>query len=190
MTQFAKKSWFAPADLTPQNLNARLQAIYLPFWLVDASAQARWQAEVGFDYDIVSHQEKYSDSGWQSRKIKETKIRWEPRVGTLQRRYDNRPAPALEEHTQWRQLLGSFRTESPQPYQAEALADVMVRLPNRPPDDAWPDAEASIKAAATTEVRQASNAEHIREFRWSAEYQRPALDTNARSHLCQLLPRR
>lgn len=170
LAQFVKKSRFAPAELTPQNLSSRLQAIYLPFWLVDASAEARWQAEVGFDYQIVSHREKYGDSGWQSEKIKETKVRWEPRVGTLQRRYDNRPAPALEEHVQWRQLLGNFRFASSEPYQAEALADVMVRLPNRPPDDAWPDAEASLKTAATAEVQQAAKAEHIREFRWSAEY--------------------
>ena len=168
--QFVKKSWFAPADLTAQNLNTRLQPLFLPFWLVDASAKARWQAEVGFDYEIVSHREKYSSSGWQSDKIKETKVRWEPRVGTLQRRYDNRPAPALEEHVQWRHLLGDFRFESAQPFQAEALVDVIVRLPNRPPDDAWPDAEASLKTAATAEVRQAAKAEHIRDFRWAAEY--------------------
>lgn len=170
VTQFAKKSWFAPADLTPQNLKNRLQKLYLPFWLVDASAQARWQGEVGFDYQIVSHRERYSDSGWQSEKVQETKVRWEPRVGELQRRYDNRPAPALEEHVQWRHLLGAFRFDSPQPYQAEGLEDVMVRLPNRPPEDAWPDAEASLKTAATAEVQQAAKADHIREFRWSAEY--------------------
>ncbi|MBE2223589.1 MAG: hypothetical protein IAF02_18755 [Anaerolineae bacterium] len=170
LTQFVKKSWFAPADLTPQNLSSRLQPIYLPFWLVDASAEARWQAEVGFDYQIVSHRENYSDSGWQSEKIKETKVRWEPRLGTLQRRYHNCPAPALEEHVQWRQLLGNFRTESPQPYQIESLEAAMVRLPNRPPDDAWPDAEASLKAAATAEVQQAAKADHIRQFRWSAAY--------------------
>ncbi|NHZ72068.1 MAG: hypothetical protein GWP17_03170 [Aquificales bacterium] len=173
VTKFAKKSWFAPADLTPQNLNGRLQPLYLPVWLVDASAKAQWQAEVGFDYQIVSHREKYGSSGWQSEKIKETKVRWEPRVGNLQRRYDNRPAPALEEHAQWRKLLGNFRTESPEPYQAESVAGVMVRLPNRPPDDAWPDAEASLKTAAVAECRQAAGADHIREFRWSATYSDP-----------------
>jgi Zn-finger nucleic acid-binding protein len=167
---FVKKSWFTPEDLTPQNLNGRLQPLYLPFWLVDATTQARWQAEVGFDYQIVSHREKYGDSGWQSEKIKETKIRWEPRVGNLQRRYDNQTAPALEEHAQWRKLLGSFKTESPEPYQAESVAGVMVRLPNRPPGDAWPEAEATLKTAATAEVCQAAKADHIRQFRWSAAH--------------------
>ena len=170
VAQFVKNNKFAPADLTPQNLNSRLQPLYLPFWLVDASTEARWQAEVGFDYQIVSHQEKFGDGGWQSKKIKETKVRWEPRVGDLQRRYDNQTAPALEEHAQWRKLLGGFNTESPEPYQAESVDGVMVRLPNRPPEDAWPEAEATLKAAATAEVQKAAKAEHIREFRWSAAY--------------------
>lgn len=170
MQQFVKNNRFAPADLTPQNLASRLQPLYLPFWLVDATAEARWQAEVGFDYQIVSHREKYGDSGWQSQKIKETKVRWEPRVGNLNRHYDNQTAPALEEHEQWRNVLGSFQTDSPKPYQAQSMANVMVRLPNRPPDDAWPEAEASLKTAATAEVRQAAKADHIRQFRWSAVY--------------------
>lgn len=170
MVQFVKKSWFAPADLTPQKLKVRLQPLYLPFWLVDATATAQWQAEVGFNYDIVSHHEKYGGDSWQSEKIKETKVRWEPRVGSLQRRYDNRPAPALEEHGQWRQVLGGFLTESAQPYQAEAISGVLVRLPNRAPDDAWSDAEASLKTAAMAECQQAAGADHIRQFRWSAAY--------------------
>ncbi len=170
VAQFVKNTKFAPADLTPQNLNSRLQPLYLPFWLVDASTEARWQAEVGFNYQIVSHQEKFGDGGWQSEKIKETKVRWEPRVGDLQRRYDNQVAPALEEHTQWRNLLGRFQTESPEPYQAESVEGVMVRLPNRPPGDAWPEAEATLKTAATTEVQLAAKADHIRQFRWSAAY--------------------
>jgi len=170
VTQFAKNNWFAPADLTPQNLSSRLQPLYLPFWLVDASTEARWQAEVGFDYQVVSHREKYGDSGWQSEKIKETKVRWEPRVGDLQRRYDNQTAPALEEHVQWRKLLGNFKTESAEPYQAEAANNVLVRLPNRPPDDAWPEAVATLKMAATAEVKKATKADHIREFRWSAKH--------------------
>ena len=170
VAQFVKNNKFAPSDLTPQNLNGRLQPLYLPFWLVDASTEARWQAEVGFDYQIVSHQEKFGDSGWQSEKIKETKVRWEPRVGALQRRYDNQTAPALEEHVQWQKLLGRFQTESPASYQAESVEGVMVRLPNRPPEDAWPEAEATLKTTATAEVQQAAKADHIRQFRWSAAY--------------------
>jgi len=170
LSHFIRKSWFAPADLTLEQLNGRLHPLFLPVWLVDASAEAQWQAEVGFNYQIVSHREQYDGGGWHSKQITETKIRWEPRLGRLQRRYDNQPAPALEEHLHWRRVLGAFETEAATAYQPEAITNAIVRLPNRPPDDAWPDAEAALKTAAAAECRQAAAADHMRDFRWAAAY--------------------
>ena len=46
----------------------------------------------------------------------------------------------------------------------------MARLPNRPPQDAWPDARPRFQDEATQECCQAAGGDHIREFRWSAEY--------------------
>jgi hypothetical protein len=81
--QFVKETWFSPADMTAGNLNKRLQRFYLPMWLVDADAQARWQAEVGFDYEVVSHREQFRAGQWHTQRVNETKIRWEPRCGHL-----------------------------------------------------------------------------------------------------------
>ena len=53
---------YPPADLSPENLQKRLQKVFIPAWLVDAGVRASWQAEVGFNYAVVSHQEKYSDT--------------------------------------------------------------------------------------------------------------------------------
>jgi hypothetical protein len=170
VSRFVKTSKFAPADLTAGNLNGRLQPIYLPMWLVDATATAQWQAEVGFDYQIVSHREQFHNGSWQSQKIKETKIRWEPRVGRLQRHYDNKAAPALEEQSQWERVLGKIKRREAQPYQSAEMQKALAHLPNRPPADAWPEAEAALKRAAAKECQQAAAANHIREFRWTAEY--------------------
>jgi hypothetical protein len=100
-------------------------------------------------------------------------------VGTLQRHYANRPAPALEEQKTLERVLGPFKLDEAQPYTPAAAADTVLRYPNRPPDDAWPEAEAAIKRAATDECRVAAAAEHIREFRWSAQF--------ANQHWTQLL---
>ncbi len=105
---FAKGIPFAPKDLTPTTLRKRLQAIYLPMYLVDTDVEATWQAEVGFNYEVVSHREQYGGAGWQTQQMKETRIRWEPRVGRLKRQYHNIPAPALEEHAQLIQQLGEY----------------------------------------------------------------------------------
>ncbi len=169
---FADGIWFAPSDLKPQNLKERLQRIYLPMWLVDSDVQAVWQAEAGFNYEVVSHQDQFDENsgGWTSQRVTDIRIRWEPRLGQLTRSYHNIPAPALEEHTSLRQRLGQYSLEAGQPYQAQALAHTFVRLPNRTPADAWPAAIPAIQSVAAEECRRACQADHLRQFRWQAEY--------------------
>jgi hypothetical protein len=66
--------------------------------------------------------------------------------------------------------LGQYELGQAQPYRVGAVANSFVRLPNRPPADAWPEAIPPIRAAAAEECRQACRADHLREFRWSAGY--------------------
>jgi hypothetical protein len=169
---FAGGFWFAPDDLQASNLQARLQRIYLPLWLVDSEVQAIWQAEVGFDYQVASHQDYYDENrnGWLSREITETRIRWDPRLGRLTRTYHNIAAPALEEHAALRQQLGTYEFDTAQPYRSSDMADLLIRLPNRDPADAWPEAIPVLRAVAAEECRRACRADHIRQFRWTAEY--------------------
>lgn len=168
---FAKGIPFAPRDLNPEALRARLRRLWLPMWLVDAEITAHWRAEVGFDYDVVSHQERYSDgAGWQSRQVQETRVRWEPRVGRLQRRYDNVAAPALEEHAALEAKLGRYQHGDARAYAVEQVARSLVRLPDRPPEAAWPEAVPGFQQAAAEECRQAAQADHIQQFAWSPDY--------------------
>lgn len=169
---FASGIWFAPPDLNASTLAHRLERIYLPVWLVDAQVQAPWQAEVGYDYQVVSHRERFDErrGGWATQEVTETRIRWEPRLGRLQREYHNISAPALEEHQEVRRRLGDFHPQASQPYQAQALAETAVRLPNRSPQDAWPEAVPAFQAAAADECRQAAAADHLRDFRWKPEF--------------------
>ncbi len=164
---FGRRIPFAPHDLRPENLVGRLQKVYLPMWLVDVQAETTWEAELGHDYEVVSHQERFSEhQGWATQEVQETRVRWEPRLGTLKRRYDNLPAPALEEGWRLSERLGEFQIQSPMPYDSALLDETVVRLPDRPPDDAWSAAVPGLQAAASEEVRQAAGADHIRQFRW------------------------
>ena len=167
---FSKRFWFAPNDMTLSHLTARLQPLFLPMWLVDSDVAAQWQAEMGFDYDVVSHRENYVNGRWQTEEITKTQIRWEPRVGTLERRYDNHVAPALEEHAKLRQKLGNFKIKRARPFSPKDSEGRAIRLPNRATDDAWTEAKASIKTAVSNHCRQASSAEHIRDFKWAAKF--------------------
>lgn len=172
LARFARSIWLAPADLKVATLENRLQAVYLPMWLVDAQVQAKWQAEIGFDYEVFSHQEAYSDDQWQTQRVTKKQIRWEPCLGKLNRAYDNQPAPALEEHKIIEEFIGRFNfdLDIAKPYQSVALDGAIVRLPNRPLEDAWTDAALELRITASHDCRLACRAEHIRAFRWSARF--------------------
>jgi len=174
--RFTSDLWFAPADLTPGNIRARLQRVYLPVWLVDGKVQSQWQAEAGYNYEVVSHQNRYEDygGGWTEKKVKETRIRWEPRLGRLERTYQNIAAPALEQPHALFQKVGQYPYEAAQPYSVQALTDASspwaVGLPEREPQDAWADALPVFQAAAADECRKACGADHLREFKWQPDF--------------------
>ncbi len=169
---FAKGIPFAPADLSSPNLKKRLSQVYLPVWLVDAEVKAFWKAEAGFDYQVVSHQEQFSENrgGWNTQEITRNRIRWEPRLGKLDRVYNNVPAPALEDRDNLTSAIGAYGHANLQPYQPEAIEKAFVRLPNRAPEDAWNDARPAFQSAGAEECRQAAAADHIRQFFWQPEY--------------------
>jgi hypothetical protein len=167
---FTRRGWFPPEDLTVEQLSGRLRPVYLPMWLVDADVTAVWQAEVGFDYQVISHRERYGNGRWQTEEVRETRVRWETRLGQIERHYANSRAPALEEQPQLTQQIGDYKLDAVQTYAPAQLQGALVRLPNRPPADAWPEAEAVIKEKALVDCRQAAQADHLRDFRWTAEF--------------------
>jgi hypothetical protein len=158
--------------LTPEKLVARLKSVYLPVWLVDLDVHARWQAEAGFNYQVVSHQDKYDQNrgGWTSQQVTEGRVRWEPRLGSLDREYHNHPAPALEEDLQLKRCLGSIDFNASLAYQNDAVRQSFIRLPNRSTQDAWAEVVPSVQKIAADECRQASGADAIRSFAWTPEF--------------------
>lgn len=165
---FAAGIPYPPPDLSVAALQSRLQRLYLPMWLVDADVTAQWGAEVGYDYDVVSHQERYTDgAGWRTDEVRETRVRWEPRVGTLQRHYDNVAVPALDSHAALQRVLGSFRIADAVGFGATTLDDSLVRMPDRTPEAAWPEAAVALQQRAAEECRVATEADAIRDYRWA-----------------------
>jgi len=171
---FSSGLWFSPPDLKVANMLNRLALIYLPIWLVDSSVQATWKAEAGFNYQVLSHQDRFDDhrGGWSSQEVQETRIRWEPRAGKLQRVYQNITAPAMNEHPLFIRQLGQFDLTLAKPYESKVLAetDWMACLPNRGTTDAWSDAVMGFQSSAVKECQQACRADHLRDFTWVPEF--------------------
>ena len=100
----------------------------------------------------------------------ETRVRWEPRVGRLNRAYENVAAPALDDHRALMARLGNLNLSQRTGYSPEAVAGAVVRFPSLEPEAAWPGVAAAFVRAAQAECRQAASADHIRDFVLQAEY--------------------
>lgn len=169
LDSFVRSVPFKPIDLNKERLMGRLQAVYMPVWWVDAEAKGQWSAEVGFDYNVVSHRDSYR-GGWVSEQVEETRIRWEPRVGLLERRYDNILAPAIEDENHLKTRVGGFKLDAAQPYQAQELANKLIRLPQRPPEDAWSSTAPGFLRRGEEDCQRACGGQHIRQFKWTVEF--------------------
>jgi hypothetical protein len=170
---FAKGIPFPPADLNAESIMQRMLPVYLPRWLVDTTVTARWQAETGFNYEVVSHRDRYDQNmgRWVSQEVKETRVSWEPRVGELSRTYQNISAPAADDERRILQAVGEFDNQNAQPYEQSLLLKLsLIKLPNRLPQDAWNDAVIEAQKAAAAECQLASKADHIRNFKWQPDY--------------------
>jgi hypothetical protein len=172
---FARNIPFAPDDLRLDNLQKRLQKVYLPLWLVDSQVSANWQSECGYYYQVKSHQEKYNGGRWQTQEVIETRTRWEPRLGRLERSYQNIAAPALEEHRALIAALGNYEYKKAEPVTPQSLLQdagksPLISIPSRDKDDAWPDTLPRFQEQATEESRQACAADQIREFKWKPDF--------------------
>jgi hypothetical protein len=157
-------------DFTLENLLQRVTPVYWPMWLVDTDLKGGWRAEVGYDYQVKSSQESYSAGGWHSHDVLETRVRWEPRLGNLERHYDNVVSPALTAHNTLARNLGSYYQQEAVPYQAEQIAHAVLQIPDVHPEDSWPQAQTQVEMHAAMDCQQAAQGQHIRSFQIDPTY--------------------
>lgn len=161
---------FPPDDMALSLLMKRLVLVYLPIWWVDAHVSGEWQAEMGIDYKVISHREHTDGKNWKTQEQQITKTRWEQRLGTIDKKYENTPAPAMEKWDRVLKYLGNFPIHNPLPYSARAINKAFICLPTRVPADAWPDAELSIQKSVARECMYAAKAQHSRNGHTSLKY--------------------
>ncbi|MCB9677192.1 MAG: hypothetical protein H6737_18890 [Alphaproteobacteria bacterium] len=145
----------------------RLQAHFVPAWLVDARVITTWEAEVGFDYEVESTVEKYQGNRWVTVPTKDRRIRWEPRAGTLDRWYDNEDVPAMSTWKAWREVVRDPSQRGP----LKLRDDAPILLPDLTPEDAWPSAEVGLKKRIGLDVQRATQAQHFRELYVAAQWE-------------------
>jgi hypothetical protein len=163
--------WIRPDDFNPGTLLDRLAPVFWPEWLVDSLVVGYWSAEMGYNYQVKSSEEIYRAGEWQTREMVETRIRWEARAGQIARPYDNIRVPGIEEHQRLMEIVSDFHMDQMVPYQSDQIGQASLRVPDLPPQSAWPLAQANLDRAAGEDCARAAGAQHLRNFNLRAEYE-------------------
>ena len=164
LERFTAGVWLAPEDFTPQSLLQRAVPLFWPMWLVDSEVEGDWETQAGYPYQVKSSQEYYAGGGWQSRDVVEDRLRWEPRVGQVRRRYENISVPALSDHAALTAKTGANEIRQAQAYHPQYLGGAAVCVPDLGQEAVWPLAEKSLRARVERDCQQAVDAQQLRYF--------------------------
>lgn len=147
-------------DMTLDLLDSRVEQVWWPIWLFDAACTGSFDAEVGFDMTVRSTEESFEDGSWSTRQVERQRVRWEPRLGTVNRSYHNAPVVALGEHAAMVDRLGDFPLGAARP--PSSAPSSWILLPDRGPTEVWPEAVDALVHAVADEVAAAVDAPHVR----------------------------
>jgi hypothetical protein len=139
-------------------------------WLVDGSICGTWQAQAGYEYQVASSTEAYNGGQWLTRKETETRLRWEPRIGTMERTYQNLAVAALDDHDKLISGLGKYPLREAVTFSETILKNASVKLPNLSTQQAWPLAQTQFERAAAQDCQAAASAQRLDQYRIQAEY--------------------
>jgi hypothetical protein len=152
----------------PAALARSATLVWWPRWLVDATLTSPWTAEIGFNYEARSSVEVLHAGAWRSKERVEPRIRWEPRGGTLARRYDNVRIDARSRPTV---LAGLADDDAPvTPFRADALGDGAVLPPDLGPAEVWAKVEPAFRARAAEDLHAAAAGQHARDVHLAPTY--------------------
>jgi hypothetical protein len=171
LTAWAGSVWLRPPELDGRALAVRMARVFIPMWLVDGKVIGSWQAQAGYEYQVASSRDAYNNGQWTSREVRETRLRWEPRMGTIQRAYENLAVPAMEAHGRLAPLAGAFPIERSNLYNAGLLQGAAVLLPDIPPESAMPLAKIQLDQAAGRDCQAATGAAKVEQVGLRCDYQ-------------------
>ena len=143
--------WFRPNDLKEKASVQEMQGVYVPFWTFDALTHNRWTAEAGHRYTVQVLALVNGKPVMRS----ETRIRWEPAAGFLEKSFDDVPVPASKGLPPGlARGIEPFPTGGLVPYDPQYLSGFLAE--EYAVD--LPDALASAKERITREVHAACGA--------------------------------
>ncbi len=170
LANFLAKIPYCEADLTVQNLMNRAQTVYWPLWLVDADLKGEWTATLGFDYQVKTAKESFGHKGWQSMERLRTQTKFEPRLGLLERHYDNVTVAALRNQQKRFEQIGTYELKESVAYQSDMLANNSLQLPEIEPQELLDVAKSRLNRLAEKDIVRAAGAQHHQNVQFDGDY--------------------
>ena len=167
---FTKGVWLHSDDFETDILLNHTTAVYWPMWLLDSDVSGDWQSEAGFDYQIETSHEIFTNSKWESRKVIENRTRWEPRVGQVKCHYDNIALQATTDYQKLLNLTGNYQLQSAVQFNPVLLKDTVIRIPDIQPENVWPIAKPAMDKIVSNDCLKAAGAQYLRNFAIRAAY--------------------
>lgn len=159
------QGWFHPPGLTGGSFVDRFTGIYLPYWTFDATIQAQWKAQVGFE-----RQEQYYDAGskqWQTRTV----IDWVWKTGQILLEKDDllmsgstHVSPLI-----LKRLL-PYQLEDLVTFSGDYLAGWQTHIYDISLSDAWQSARNKMREDAKQACHKSIPSPHVRNFSMTAEF--------------------
>jgi DNA-directed RNA polymerase subunit RPC12/RpoP len=144
--------WLRPSDLKSTAALTALRGVYVPFWTFDALTHSAWSAEAGYNYEVAVEVVENGQTVTRS----ETRTRWEPASGFLEKAFDDLPVPASRGVPPGlAQEIEPYPTASLVPYAPEYLSGFLAE------ENAVPLAEAlaTARTRMDDEIRSACASE-------------------------------
>jgi len=167
---FLAKTPYPEADLSVEKLMSRARVVYWPLWLVDADLKGEWTATLGFDYQVKTAKESFGHQGWQSLDRLRTQTNFEPRLGLLDRHYDNIAVAALRNQQKRFEQIGAYEMAASVAYQNEMLSSNSLQLPEIEPQELLDVAKSRLNHLAEKEIIQAAAAQHHQNVQFNGDY--------------------
>ena len=170
LSDFLAKTPYPEADLSVEKLMSRARVVYWPLWLVDADLKGEWTATLGFDYQVKNAKESFGNQGWQSLERLRTQTNFEPRLGYLDRHYDNVAVAALRNQQKRFEQIGAYELKASVAYQSNMLANNSLQLPEIEPQELLDVAKSRLTRMAEKEIIQAAAAQHHQNVQFNGDY--------------------
>jgi hypothetical protein len=155
------QGWMHPPQLRQAAGSARLNGVYLPFWIFSARLSTSWQAEVG---------KKRTRTTWDGKR--KTEIKWKKQAGRLNLKISDMLTPGSKKiSAALLQRLYPFELSALTVYDPAYLAGWQAQVYDVGLRPAWDQARAWMRQQAQVAVRRKINSRHVRNLALTADLQ-------------------